>query len=124
MPVLREDQERQTGRRGRRWLWMLAVPPVVFIGLLLLPLRRPVTVEVGDYCFFVRFLQRSAAIARNAPFAVEYRHVPMPVFEADGPGKWMVSEGVYATSWYIGGWDYRVVWWRGQKVAAPSRPRP
>ena len=34
MPVLREDQEQRTGRRGRRWLWLLAVPPTLVLLLL------------------------------------------------------------------------------------------
>ena len=31
MPVLREDQEKRAERRGRRWLWLLAVPPTILL---------------------------------------------------------------------------------------------
>ena len=124
MPVLRDDQEKRTGRRGWRWLWLLALPPLMFAGLLLLPLARPVTIEIGGYCFYVQAVQHRAAFAGGRPFGVFTRRVPFPIIELDGPGKWVVTDGVYSTSSWIGRWGYRVVWWRGRRVAVPYQAHP
>ena len=45
MPVLPENQEKRTGSRGRRWLWLLAIPPLLALLLLLAPLTGPIVLN-------------------------------------------------------------------------------
>ena len=124
MPVLREDQEKRTARRGRRWLWLLVVPPTLVLLLLLAPVVHPVTVEMGGYCFYVQTVQHPVAFAGSRPFGIHTRHIPSTAIELDGPGKWVVTKGVYSTSSWIGRWGYRIVWWRGQRLRYRTRLVP
>ena len=124
MPVQREDQERRTGSRGRRWLWALAILPLVFVGLLLLPVARPVTIEMGSYCLYVERVEYLPGPVGNSPQGFHTRHIPTGGLDLDGPGRWVVTGGCH-TAWFrIGRWGYWMAWWHGQKVAAPRHRRP
>ena len=47
MPVLEAVGPRARGGGGRRWLWPLLAAPVLLLLLLMVPLSRPVELEIG-----------------------------------------------------------------------------
>jgi len=116
MPVLREDQEQRTGRRGRRWLWLLAVPPL-FALLLVVPVVRPVVLNVGDRWLIAKaswLPPQYSTWPMQAGTESEARYLNWPLF-----GDFHVADGFTWTWIQIGRFSYGLGWFRGHR-ADPS----
>ena len=116
MPILREDQEKRTGRRGRRWLWLLVVPPVLLLSLLVAGTIRPIVLQFGEHWLFV-----------GGEWAVQPRPEPRPLLGMwsfrpgigqlmlGGPETWWTEDG-WTGYLRVGRWCYGTGWWRGRRA--------
>ena len=101
MPVLREDQEKRTGR-GRRWLCVLAVPPVLVLVLLLASLVRPVVLPVGGQWLLLATVRASGPSPRQGPSFVHVRPVKVEYFLWELGGRTVQVDRIRSVSFRIG----------------------
>jgi len=118
--VLREDQEKRTGRRGRRWLWLLAVAPALALVLLLVPLVHPITLGLKDRWVIATAGTGSSPLAVQEGFGGKtfsttgFEAAPMKTGES--PSIWRVQGTVHVKWLRIRQFVYSIIWFRGRRI--------
>ena len=114
MPVLLEDREKRTGSSGRRWLWLLAVPPMLGLLLLVVPAVHPVAVPVGTHWLIVKAAWQAGPYSSAASaFGL---NIADTTLDAPGIGKWHAPGGWRYQEVRIGQFVYAWGWFRGRRV--------
>ncbi len=120
MPVLEEEGPRARGGGGRRWLSpFLAAPVLLILLLLLVPLTRPVTLEIGGQFFLIDTVwlpSRAAGGPTLGGHDVAAVGQDVLVMETDGRGWQAVTGPVRERSLHLGRCVYTVRWFRGTKI--------